>query len=146
MRRFGPITHAGGERRLNVLFSRARQRMEVFSSMQANDIAVGPDVSEGVRILRDYLEYAATGKIETGVDTGRQPESPFEEYVLNRLRAHGLEVDPQVGVAGFRIDLGVRHPDFPHGYLLGVDVTAEPTTPPFRYAIETGCARLSCVA
>ena len=47
MRRFGPITHAGGERRLNVLFSRARQRMEVFSSMQANDIAVGPGVSEG---------------------------------------------------------------------------------------------------
>ena len=121
MRRFGPITHAGGERRLNVLFSRARQRMEVYSSMQANEIAVGPGVSEGVRILRDYLEYAATGKIETGIDTGREPESPFEEYVLNRLRDHGLDVDPQVGVAGFRIDLGVRHPDYPHGYLLGVE-------------------------
>ena len=89
--------------------------------MQANEIAVGPGVSEGVRILRDYLEYAAIGKIETGVDTGRQPESPFEEYVLDRLRVHGLEVDPQVGVAGFRIDLGVRHPDYPHGYLLGVE-------------------------
>ena len=121
MRRFGPITHSGGERRLNVLFSRARQRMEVFSSMQANDIAVGPGVSEGVRILRDYLEYAATGKIETGLDIGREPESPFEEYVLERLRGKGLEVDPQVGVAGFRIDLGVRHPDYPHGYLLGVE-------------------------
>ena len=121
MRRFGPITHSGGERRLNVLFSRARQRMEVFSSMQANDITVGPGVSEGVRILRDYLEYAATGKIETGIDTGREPESPFEEYVLERLRGLGLEVDPQVGVAGFRIDLGVRHPDYPHGYLLGVE-------------------------
>ncbi len=121
MRRFGPITHSGGERRLNVLFSRARQRMEVFSSMQANDIAVGPGVSEGVRILRDYLEYAATGKIETGIDTGREPESPFEEYVLERLRRQGLQVDPQVGVAGFRIDLGVRHPDYPYGYLLGVE-------------------------
>ena len=121
MRRFGPITHGGGERRLNVLFSRARQRMEVFSSMQANDIAVGPGVSEGVRILRDYLEYAATGKLETGIDTGRDPESPFEEHVLERLRGQGLEVDPQVGVAGFRIDLGVRHTDYPHGYLLGVE-------------------------
>ena len=120
-RHFGPITHAGGERRLNVLFSRARQRMDVFSSMQANDIAVGPDISEGVRILRDYLEYAATGNIETGVDTGREPESPFEEYVLERLRNQGLEVIPQVGVAGFRIDLGVKHPDYPHGFLLGVE-------------------------
>ena len=121
MRRFGPITHAGGERRLNVLFSRARQRMEVFSSMQANDIAVGPGISEGVRILRDYLEYAATGKIEAGIDTGKQPESPFEEHVLERLRAQGLDVEPQVGVAGYRIDLGIRHPDYPHGYLLGVE-------------------------
>ena len=121
MRRFGPITHSGGERRLNVLFSRARQRMEVFSSMQANDIAVGPGISDGVRILRDYLEYAATGKIETGVNTGREPESPFEEHVLQQLRALGFEVEPQVGVAGFRIDLGVRHPDYPHGYLLGIE-------------------------
>ena len=121
MRRFGPITHAGGERRLNVLFSRARQRMEVFSSMQANDIAIGPGVSEGVRILREYLEYAATGRIESGADAGRGPESPFEEYVMERLRARGLEVVPQVGVAGYRIDLGIRHPEYPHGYLLGVE-------------------------
>ena len=121
MRRFGPITHAGGERRLNVLFSRARQRMEVFSSMQANDIAIGPGVSEGVRILREYLEYAATGRIESGADTGRGPESPFEDYVMERLCARGLEVVPQVGVAGYRIDLGIRHPEYPHGYLLGVE-------------------------
>ena len=121
MRRFGPITHAGGERRLNVLFSRARQRMEVFSSMQANDIAVGPGISEGVRILRDYLEYAATGRIEVGIVRGPLTESPFEEFVLERLRAEGLEVDPQVGVAGYRIDLGIRHADYPHGYLLGIE-------------------------
>ena len=121
MRRFGPITHVGGERRLNVLFSRARQRMEVFSSMQANDIAVRPGISEGVRVLRDYLEYAATGRIEVGTAVADRTESPFEEYVLERLRAQGLEVDPQVGVASYRIDLGIRHPDYPHGYLLGVE-------------------------
>ena len=95
--------------------------MEVFSSMQANDIAVSPGGSEGVRVFRDYLEYAATGKIETGTDSGRQPESPFEEHVLARLRTEGLEVDPQVGVAGYRVDLGIRHPEYPHGYLLGVE-------------------------
>ena len=89
--------------------------------MQANDIVVGPDVSEGVRVLRNYLEFAATGKLETGLDTGRQPESPFERHVLERLRNQGLEVDPQVGVAGFRIDIGLRHTDYPHGYLLGIE-------------------------
>ena len=121
LRRFGPITHPGGERRLNVLFSRARQRMEVFSSMQANEIVAGPEVSEGVRVLRDYLEYAATGKLEVGLNTGRQAESPFESHVMERLRSQGLEADPQVGVAGFRIDIGLRHPDYPHGYLLGIE-------------------------
>ena len=121
MRRFGPITHEGGARRLNVLFSRARQRMEVFSSMEANDIAVGPGISEGVRVLRDYLEYAATGRIETGTHTGKRAESPFEEHVLERLKERGLDVEPQVGVAGYRVDLGIRHPGYPHGYFLGVE-------------------------
>lgn len=121
MRRFGPITHSGGERRLNVLFSRARLRMEVFSSMQANDIAVGPSVSEGVRVLHDYLEYAATGRIESGRAEGRPTESPFEDHVAKRLREQSLEVEPQVGVAGYRIDLGIKHRDYPHGYLLGVE-------------------------
>lgn len=121
MRRFGPITHAGGERRLNVLFSRARLRMEVFSSMQANDIAAGAGVSEGVRVLHDYLEYAATGRIESGKTEGQPTESPFEDHVAKRLRDQGLEVEPQVGVAGYRIDLGVKHRDYPHGYLLGVE-------------------------
>lgn len=119
--RFGPITHAGGERRLNVLFTRAKHRVEVFSSMRANDIRATPSSSEGVQVLRDYLEYAATGRIEVGLDTGDELESPFEEHVLTRLLEKGYEVDPQVGVAGYRIDLGLKHPEYPHGYLLGIE-------------------------
>lgn len=119
--RFGPIVQTGGERRLNVLFTRARRRIDLFSSMRANDIAAGPGVSEGARVLRDYLEYAATGRLETGVPQAVGPESPFEEHVLKRLRARNLEVVPQVGVAGYRIDLGIRHPAWPHGYLLGIE-------------------------
>lgn len=119
--RFGPINQAGGERRLNVLFTRARWRIEVFSSMRANDIVIGPGANTGVRVLRDYLEYAATGRIETGVVTGSPAESPFEEHVGERLRRAGYEVVPQVGVAGYRIDIGVTHPEYPHGFLLGVE-------------------------
>ena len=28
---------------------------------------------------------------------------------------------PQVGVAGYRIDLGVKHPQYPYGYLMGIE-------------------------
>ena len=36
--RFGPINRETGWRRLNVLFTRAKDRMEIFSSMRAADV------------------------------------------------------------------------------------------------------------
>ena len=89
--------------------------------MSANDIRPGPGANRGPHILRDYLSYAATGQMHGGVDTGNAMESPFEEHVAGRLAAAGYEITPQVGVASYRIDLGVRHEDYPHGYLLGVE-------------------------
>ena len=89
--------------------------------MRANDIQRRPGQSRGVEILRDYLEYAATGRVETGVFTGTLTESPFEQHVKEKLEAAGYEVTPQVGVASYRIDLGVRHADYPHGFLLGIE-------------------------
>ncbi|MEX2649578.1 MAG: DUF4011 domain-containing protein [Alphaproteobacteria bacterium] len=119
--RFGPITTRGGERRLNVLFTRARERIDVFSSMQAASILPRPNIHLGTRTLRSYLEYAATGRIETGIINGAPTESPFEDHVKTRLEAEGFKVQPQVGVAGYRIDLGVAHLDYPHGFLAGVE-------------------------
>ena len=118
---FGPITQQGGERRLNVLFTRARWRIDLFSSMCANDIRPRPGSHRGLEVLRDYLEYAAIGRIKTGISTGEPTESPFEEHVKEKLAAAGYDITPQVGVAGYRIDLGVKHADYPHGFLLGVE-------------------------
>ena len=121
LQRFGPITQDGGERRLNVLFTRARWRIDVFSSMGANDIRRRPKESLGVTVMRDYLEYVATGRIATGAATGRPTESPFEQHVADRLEAEGYDVTAQVGVAGYRIDLGIKHSDYPHGFLAGIE-------------------------
>lgn len=118
---FGPIIQQGGERRLNVLFTRARWRIDLFSSMRANDIQPRPGAHRGIEILRDYLEYAATGRIETGEPMGEATESPFEEHVKEMLEAAGYDITPQVGVAGYRIDLGVKHTDYPDGFLLGIE-------------------------
>ena len=71
--------------------------------------------------MRDYLEYAATGRIETGAGPGRPTESPFEQHVAERLEAEGYDVTAQVGVAGYRIDLGIKHSDYPHGFLAGIE-------------------------
>ncbi len=120
MNRFGPINGIHGHRRLNVLFTRAKNRVEVFTSMRPGDIRVGDGSQPGVHALRAYLEYAENGKLEPGETSGREPDSEFEELVLERLRGKGFEVTPQVGVAGYFIDLAVKHPKR-SGYLLGIE-------------------------
>ena len=120
--RFGPINSAMGWRRLNVMVTRARKRMEVFSSLLPSDIHGGPDKSRGVNAYRDFLEYAMNGMIrEIGSESGREPGSPFEESVARVVESAGLEAVFQVGVAGYYIDIGVRRREGDRSYLLGIE-------------------------
>ena len=105
--RFGPINRDGGERRLNVAVTRARQSMTVVHSLRAEDIK---SEQTGARQLRRYLEYvrnpeSAFESETTGIG---EPESPFEDAVLAAMRSRGHRVDAQVGVSGYRIDLAIR--------------------------------------
>jgi very-short-patch-repair endonuclease len=117
---FGPVSREGGERRLNVLASRAREKCVVFSSITAADIPAESSAS-GTRMLRGLLHFAETGKLGAGTLRGGEFESPFEEAVARAVREAGYHVHPQVGVSSFRIDLGVIHPARPGEYLLGVE-------------------------
>jgi very-short-patch-repair endonuclease len=119
--RFGPINSKSGHRRLNVLFTRARVRIAVFSSFGSNDVVASPQSNEGVHVLKRYLQYAeqrGRGLVES---IGTETDSDFESEVADRLRREGFEVDYQVGVSGFRIDLGIKHPDYPSVYLAGIE-------------------------
>lgn len=118
---FGPVNGEGGERRLNVLFSRARVRCEVFASFDPGDIDPVRTKREGPRVLKRFLDFAKTGIMAEHVASGLDADSPFEEDVAAVIRSLGYLADPQVGTAGFRIDLGVRHPDRPGQYLLAVE-------------------------
>ena len=59
--RFGPILQEGGERRLNVAVTRARSRLTLVSSFSHHDMDPGRSSAKGVALLRQYLEYAASG-------------------------------------------------------------------------------------
>lgn len=119
---FGPIGGEFGHRRLNVLFSRAKKRIDVVSSMTSADIRPGENAKEGVKALKAYLEFAATGMLEgSDAEVRGEPDSDFEEFVGRALSLKGYEVHYQVGVAGFRIDLGIRHSKYPHGYISGIE-------------------------
>jgi very-short-patch-repair endonuclease len=118
---FGPISRQGGWRRLNVLFTRAKKSIAIYTSLRPEDIALDATTPEGTRALRNYLEYARSGSLTESVETGRAPDSDFEVSVLDVLRAKGFECTPQLGVAGYRIDIAVNHPDAPGVYLAAIE-------------------------
>lgn len=114
----------GGHRRLNVAITRARRELVVFASLTPAQIDLGRTSARGVRDFKHFLDYAARGPralAEAFAATGGDVESPFESAVMAGLAAHGWTVHPQIGVSGFRIDLGVVHPDAPGRYLAGIE-------------------------
>lgn len=120
---FGPINQIGGARRLNVLVTRARKRLEIFSSIRGDDFDLSRTDSEGVRLLKNYLDFAEKGKsfLMQGIDSGGFFESPFEESVYSLLVAKGFEVRKQVGCSGYRIDLAIVDEENPGRYILGIE-------------------------
>jgi very-short-patch-repair endonuclease len=118
---FGPMNRPGGERRLNVAVTRARRRVEVVASFGSGQIT---SENGTIQHLRRYLDFADRGiaalAIEVG-EEGRDTESPFEDEVVRSVRMLGYEPVPQVGVAGYRVDIGVRHPNQPGTYLIGIE-------------------------
>ena len=121
MQRFGPVNGLAGKRRLNVLFSRAKERIVTFSSMSAADILAEETSNPGAYMLKRWLEYSATGVLDGGTSASGTPDSDFEAFVISQIRSMGCDPVPQVGVAGYFIDIGVRHPQWPHGFILGVE-------------------------
>ncbi len=119
---FGPLNLQNGWRRLNVLATRARKLMRIFSSIHGADIADAPTLPLGARLLREFLLYAETGRLESSVATAEaRAGSPFEQDVYNALTQRGLLLEPQVGVSGYRIDFGVRDPGIPGRYVCGLE-------------------------
>ena len=120
---FGPINQPGGERRLNVIFSRARHHMAVISSIR--DEAITNTYNDGANTLRRFLRYAElSSRGDPGAATvlaelaaarrATRETAPTAGIVVEQLaealRARGLEVETQLGRSSFRVDLAVRPP------------------------------------
>jgi len=121
---FGPMNRQGGERRLNVAITRAREELRVFSSLRPDQMDLGRTQANGVRDLKHFLEFAERGPralVEAAMHSVGGFDSPFEMAVAAALSRRGWEVTTQVGVSGFRIDLGIVHPDAKGKYLAGVE-------------------------
>jgi len=119
---FGPLTSEGGERRLNVLITRAKRRCHVFTNLRAADIDLNRTSSSGVRALKAFLAYAETGVLEDATgESGREVDSPFQRAVAAKLRSRGYDIHEEVATGGKFIDLGVVDPEHPGRYILGIE-------------------------
>ena len=124
---FGPINQAGGEKRLNVILSRARHHMMVVTSIVPSSIT--NDWNDGARCLRDFLEYAdavsqgdrevakrVLARFQAGakesIDAAGASSSTAKSLAA-ALRSRGYEVSTGNGESGFKIDVAVRRPGSP---------------------------------
>jgi len=122
---FGPLNAAGGERRLNVAITRARQQVVVHATLRHEQIDLARTDALGVKHLKTFLDYAARGPQAIAealvLEGSAQTASPFELDVAESLRTRGHEVVSRVGCSGYRVDLAVRDPDDRDRFLLGIE-------------------------
>ncbi|MCX5581741.1 DUF3320 domain-containing protein [Kaistia terrae] len=119
--RFGPLGAEGGERRLNVLISRAKRRCEVYASITDEDIDLERGKGKGIFAFKLFLHYARTGRLSIAQSSDGGMDSVFEEQVASALQEKGYQVHPQVGIAGFFVDLAISDAERPGRYLLGIE-------------------------
>ena len=116
---FGPLNQDGGERRLNVLITRAREKCVVFSNFKAYDMKLTANPPYGVKSLKEFLEYAENLTLGTHTADAYSKE-PFEDAIASFLEENGYIVDRQIGCAGFRVDLAIVDDENPGKYILGI--------------------------
>ncbi len=117
---FGPLNNEGGERRLNVLITRAKMRCEVFTNITSEDIKLGESARFGIRALKSFLYFAQNAKFDKPEAIIPNEVRPFEEEVATQLTKAGYTVRNKVGSPGFYLDLAVVDSENPGRYILGL--------------------------
>lgn len=121
---FGPISKDKGDRRLNVLFSRAKCLMKIFYSMSEGDIKISATAKDGSRCLKSFINFLDTGILlrSTSSSSGGNEHlnSVFEDFVVEELEKEGFAVERQIGESGFFIDMAIKDVAS-NSYILGIE-------------------------
>lgn len=123
---FGPVNRVGGERRLNVAITRAREQVVVFSSVRGADIHAERTNSIGVKHLKALMEYAETGRIgEAGGVAGACCAEGVKESICRFLQDKGYKTVTDVGRSNYPVDIAICDKTDPNRYLAGIECDGE---------------------
>ena len=123
---FGPLNNKGGERRLNVAVSRARQEMMVFSTLKSSQIDLRRTNARGVEGLKHFLEYAEQQiliQTESSIRCGN--DTLIAQQIANALNEKGYQASVNIGRSQFKVDVAVSRKDQPDVYQLGILLDGE---------------------
>ncbi len=120
---FGSLNIAGGENRLNVAVTRAREKIVIVSSIWPDELRVEDTKNHGPKLLKQYLQFAK--------EVSERNRKPFQSkrsahhadwYLKDRIRQHGNfeKTELQVGTLPFA-DLVVKKETQYHGLILTDD-------------------------
>ena len=122
--RFGPLGHEGGERRLNVAITRAKCNVKLVGSILPSDIDLNRTKSEGIRMLRSYIEFArsnsASGNSHEKVDEFTATDE-FCDEVAAFLIEKGYQIQRRIGCSDYRIDIAVENPNVKDDFIAGIE-------------------------
>jgi hypothetical protein len=119
--RFGPLGQRGGERRLNVAVTRAKCNVKLVASILPSDIDLSRTGSEGVRMLRQYIEFAVNGASALHAGQAESEKDAFLDTVAEYLISHGYKIKKYVGCSGNKIDIAVIHPENENCFVAGIE-------------------------
>ncbi|WP_159633158.1 DUF3320 domain-containing protein [Sphingobacterium composti Ten et al. 2007 non Yoo et al. 2007] len=122
---FGPLNREGGWRRLNVAVTRARYEMKVFSTLKGDQIDLNRTKSEGVKGLKEFLNFAEKGSYILHHTTTTSNRISLVDAIENELKENGLQVNKYIGTSNYRVDLGIVNPDNDKEYILGILVDGD---------------------
>ena len=117
---FGPLNKIGGERRLNVAVTRARDCLTVVSSLGAEQIDAARTNALGPKLLRSYLEMARRGGEVSLLESGLETDA-LVDAVEFALAARGWKTTRGVGRSALKIDIAVEHPQRAGEFVLGIE-------------------------
>ena len=122
--RFGPLSNSGGERRLNVAITRAKCNVKLVGSILPSDIDLNRAKSDGVRMLRSYIEFARNNFTSSSIGNGNDELTDTDRFcdeVAEFLTEQGYKIRRHIGCSDYKIDIAVENSDNEGNFIAGIE-------------------------